>query len=114
MALDADIVEKDLEKVLTELKRFGKVDIIKDLAILSLVGKQMRHMVGIASRMFSTLASVNVNIEMISQGASEINISCVVSACDAVRGMEAVHDQLLIRGALPSSGANLARGPWFY
>jgi aspartate kinase len=48
------------------------------MAILSLVGRQMRHSVGVAGRMFDTLAKGGVNIEMISQGASEINISCVI------------------------------------
>lgn len=48
------------------------------MAILSLVGRQMRHSVGVAGRMFDTLARGGVNIEMISQGASEINISCVI------------------------------------
>jgi aspartokinase len=38
------------------------------MAILSLVGRQMRHMVGTAGKMFATLAEGNINIEMISQG----------------------------------------------
>jgi aspartate kinase len=38
------------------------------MAILSLVGRQMRHMVGTAGKMFATLADGNINIEMISQG----------------------------------------------
>jgi hypothetical protein len=38
------------------------------MAILSLVGKQMKNMIGIAGKMFSTLGENNVNIEMISQG----------------------------------------------
>lgn len=46
------------------------------MAILSLVGRQMRHMIGTAGKMFATLAEGKINIEMISQGASEINISC--------------------------------------
>lgn len=45
-----------------------QITVSKDMAILSLVGRQMRHMVGIAGKMFSTLADGNVNIEMISQG----------------------------------------------
>ena len=40
------------------------------MAILSLVGKQMKNMVGVAGKMFSTLGENNVNIEMISQGES--------------------------------------------
>jgi predicted amino acid-binding ACT domain protein len=44
------------------------VSILDKMAILSLVGADMRKMVGIAGRMFSTLGVNNVNIEMISQG----------------------------------------------
>lgn len=65
------------------------------MAILSLVGKQMRNLVGIAGRMFTTLAEGDVNIEMISQGASEINISCVIDARDAVKALNLIHQSCL-------------------
>lgn len=65
------------------------------MAILSLVGKQMKNMVGIAGNLFTALAGANVSIEIISQGASEINISCVIDECDAVKAMNIVHDELL-------------------
>lgn len=62
------ITNRDLEGAIEELKEYGTVDIIPEMAILSLVGKQMKKMVGIAGKMFSTLGDNNVNIEMISQG----------------------------------------------
>jgi hypothetical protein len=65
------------------------------MAILSLVGKQMKNMVGIAGKMFTTLAEADVNIEMISQGASEINISCVIDEYNADKALKIIHDQLL-------------------
>jgi len=52
-------------------------------------------MVGIAGRMFTTLAQGNVNIEMISQGASEINISCVIEARDAIKALNLIHQSCL-------------------
>lgn len=51
-------------------------------------------MIGIACRMFSTLVEANVNIEMILQGASEINISCVIQEKDAICGMNVLHTRL--------------------
>lgn len=66
-----------------------------EMAILSLVGHQMRNMVGIAGRMFSTLAEGEINIDMISQGASEINISCVLEARDAVKALNLIHQSCL-------------------
>jgi predicted amino acid-binding ACT domain protein len=65
------------------------------MAILSLVGKHMCNMIGIAGRMFTTLAQGKVNIEMISQGASEINISCVIDAKDAVKALNLIHQSCL-------------------
>jgi aspartate kinase len=62
------ITNRDLECAIEELKDYGTVDIIPEMAILSLVGKQLKNMVGIAGKMFSTLGDNNVNIEMISQG----------------------------------------------
>ena len=62
------IINKDLEDAVSELRNYGTVDIIPEMAILSLVGKQMKNMIGIAGKMFSTLGENNVNIEMISQG----------------------------------------------
>ena len=44
--------------------------------------------------MFSTLGENNINLEMISQGASEINISCVIEAFDANRAMNILHTSL--------------------
>lgn len=60
------IVDHDLSGAIEELKRIGTVDIIDRMAILSLVGKQMKDMVGCAGRMFSTLGENHINIEMIS------------------------------------------------
>ena len=62
------IIDQDFQGAIEELKDYGKVDIIPEMAIVSLVGKDMANMVGIAGKMFSTLGENNVNIEMISQG----------------------------------------------
>ena len=45
--------------------------------------------------MFTPLAQENVNIEMISQGASEINISCVIEGRDAVKALNLIHHNCL-------------------
>lgn len=64
----ANITDDELEKAKIELEECGEVSILKQMAILSLVGAEMKNMIGIAGRMFSTLGENNVNIEMISQG----------------------------------------------
>ena len=94
MAMAAALRPRTLEKVKADLQKVGTVSVLTDMAILSLVGKHMRNMVGVAGRMFTVLADGNVNIEMISQGASEINISCVIEEREADRALNVVHTNL--------------------
>ncbi|KAH8198862.1 hypothetical protein TruAng_006970 [Truncatella angustata] len=60
----------NFESAISALEECGDVSTLHDMAILSLVGAEMKNMIGIAGRMFSTLGEHNVNIEMISQGES--------------------------------------------
>ncbi|KAK9773814.1 putative Aspartate kinase [Seiridium cardinale] len=90
----ADSTPSYFEAAIRELEECGDVSTLHDMAILSLVGAEMKNMIGIAGRMFSTLGEHNVNIEMISQGASEINISCVIDAREATRAMNILHTNL--------------------
>ncbi len=64
----ANLSDCDLQKAKEDLEECGEVSILNKMAILSLVGADMKNMIGIAGRMFSTLGENNVNIEMISQG----------------------------------------------
>ena len=63
-----EVVDLDLQGALADLAEVGNVDLIDEMAILSLVGREMKNMPGIAGKMFSVLGDHNVNIEMISQG----------------------------------------------
>jgi aspartate kinase len=64
----ASVSQADLKQAADELSECGEVSILHKMAILSLVGADMKNMIGIAGKMFSTLGEHNVNIEMISQG----------------------------------------------
>ncbi|KAM0789418.1 hypothetical protein ACM66B_000243 [Microbotryomycetes sp. NB124-2] len=108
MALNGEIRASTMDRIRKELQVVGEVSVNRDMAILSLVGKHMKNMVGIAGKMFSVLAEGNINIEMISQGASEINISSVIDGRDAVKALNLVHHKLLSA----SLATPLAVGPW--
>ena len=97
MALGVGLSAEVLEKAVLELEKTGRVDVVKNMAILSLVGKKMRNTVGISARMFSCLASHEVNLEMISQGASEINVSCVIKNSEALKAVNCVHHALILQ-----------------
>ncbi|KAI8146218.1 Aspartate/glutamate/uridylate kinase [Fennellomyces sp. T-0311] len=103
MALEADMLQANLDKAIANLEQLGKVDVLRDMAILSLVGKRMKNTVGTAGKMFTALATAGVNIEIISQGASEINISCVVDKENALSAMKAIHKSLLSIEAVQGS-----------
>ena len=63
---------KEATKALSEL---GIVAAMPHMSIVSVVGHKMRNMVGVAAEIFDALATAKVNVHLISQGASEINIS---------------------------------------
>ncbi|PHH75032.1 hypothetical protein CDD82_4620 [Ophiocordyceps australis] len=81
-------------RAIDSLEECGDVSVLSKMAILSLVGAGMKNMIGVAGLMFSTLGEHNINLEMISQGASEINISCVIDSRDATRAMNVLHTHL--------------------
>lgn len=84
-----------LKEALKELSKMGTVDVTRQMTIVSLVGKQMVNFIGIAGNMFKVLADERINIEMISQGANEINISAVINAKDTIRALQSIHAKLL-------------------
>ncbi|KAF2811267.1 aspartate kinase [Mytilinidion resinicola] len=88
------IDNEDLRGAVADLSEYGVVDLVPDMAIVSLVGRQLKNMVGIAGKFFSVLGDNNINIEMISQGASEINISCVIEEREADRALNVLHTNL--------------------
>lgn len=87
---------KSFLMVIEDLKKFGVVDVTYDLSIVSLVGIHMKQLIGIAGAMFKILADEQINIEMISQGANEINISCVIGKENVMKALNALHDSLLL------------------
>ncbi len=70
------------------------VEFIDDLSIVSLVGDGMRTSKGVASRFFTSLAEVNVNIIAIAQGSSERAISAVVPSERVSEAVKACHENL--------------------
>lgn len=70
------------------------LDVIEQLAIISVVGDNMRTQRGLSARFFSALARANINIVAIAQGSSERSISAVVNNDEATTGVRACHQML--------------------
>lgn len=111
MALQSSFTETSFMNALVELRKFGAVDVTRKLCIVSLVGTQMQQSIGTAGAMFTALADVGIDIEMISQGASEINISAVIEQKDALKALNVLHHRLLCRPKTPSL-LNLTEYRW--
>ena len=90
------ILKKDLEKALKALRReFAtgelKVDYEEGICVIAVIGSGMRGRPGVAAKIFNAVAEEGVNIKMIAQGSSELNISFAVREDDGVRALRAVH-----------------------
>ncbi|HHN47169.1 MAG TPA: ACT domain-containing protein, partial [Planctomycetes bacterium] len=72
----------------------ARVKVETGKAVMCVVGRGMRHSIGTAARVFSAVSKAGVNIQMISQGASEINISFVVNNEDIPKTVQALHEEL--------------------
>jgi aspartate kinase len=82
---------RDLDGLVQDLKRLGNVEVENNKAIICLVGEKLRGRIGVAASVFNVLASAGINVHMISQGASEINISFVIEERDIPEAVRQLH-----------------------
>jgi aspartate kinase len=91
---DEELNGKEAE-VVTEIRRMvqpDRIEVERDIAMLAVVGQGMVHRVGIAAKIFVALAGAEVNIRLINQGSSELNIIIGVSDTDYERALKAIYD----------------------
>lgn len=91
--------EEKEQKVLTEIKHSVKPDVLDletDIALIAIVGRGMREARGTAGRIFSALAHAKVNVKMIDQGSSEINIIVGVKNSDFETAIKAIYDIFVV------------------
>jgi aspartate kinase len=65
----------------------------KGVCVIAVVGSGMKGTPGVAARVFRAVAEKKVNVRMIAQGSSELNISFVVKREDGVNAVKALHDE---------------------
>ncbi len=80
---------RSLAAICAEIEEFAGIGVEENQAIVSLVGENIRHAPDLVARAFVALRSVNVR--MISQGASRLNLSVVVAAADLKSAVESLH-----------------------
>lgn len=84
---------KNLDKAIGDLSKEFDVTVEKDKTILCVVGDGIKYTSGIAGDIFSALRDAGVNILMISQGASKINLAFVINHEDVPNAIRALHQK---------------------
>ena len=90
----SEFMEKE-QRVLAAIHKLAhpdSIDLESDLALIAVVGRGMRQMRGTAGRIFSALAHANVNVKMIDQGSSELNIIIGVKNEDFEAAIRAIYN----------------------
>jgi len=83
------------QQVLADIHRLAHPDSINiesDLALIAVVGRGMKAAKGTAGRIFSALAHAKINVKMIDQGSSELNIIIGVKNCDFEGAIKSIYD----------------------
>lgn len=96
---DADAAVETLSKEFEEELRRGDISDIKaegDLATVAIVGEKMKSETGIAGRLFNTIGRNGIVVKVISQGASESNISFVIERKDLNKALNVLHDSFFL------------------
>lgn len=89
-----DFIRKE-QRIVSALHRAvqpDSIDISADLALIAVVGRSMKSTRGTAGRIFSALAHARVNVRMIDQGSSELNIIIGVENQDFETAIQAIYD----------------------
>lgn len=90
-----DEFEEKEQQVIAGIHRAVDPDFVEmesDLALIAVVGRGMKSQRGTAARIFAALAHVNVNVKMIDQGSSELNIIIGVENRDFETAVKAIYD----------------------
>ncbi len=76
-----------------EIKKVDPLVVEKGLAIVALVGDNMKNHTGISGRMFGVMGRNGVNVRAIAQGSSERNISAVIALPDVKKAINVLHEE---------------------
>jgi aspartate kinase len=93
VAVSLTIDQSDqVEHIVADLEKLGKVEVDENQSIICLVGDQMQELPGLSEEVFSALKEVN--LRMISFGGSKHNISVLVDSQDKVKALQYLHRKL--------------------
>ncbi|XP_021745951.1 aspartokinase 1, chloroplastic-like isoform X2 [Chenopodium quinoa] len=85
-----ELIQQELDRVVEELENIAVVNLLQNRSIISLIGN-VQYSSLILEKAFHVLRTNNVNVQMISQGASKVNISLIVNDDEAEKCVKALH-----------------------
>jgi aspartokinase/homoserine dehydrogenase 1 len=104
--------QQEAERVIAAIQRLFRMElkhgtlhpisVLREVAVIAVMGESMRGVAGILGRLFSAVASRQLSVIAVAQGASEINICFAVESRRAAEAVRAVHDEFLSSPAAQS------------
>lgn len=91
---NSDLAGK-LGKLVADIERTirpDKIDVFEDMALIATVGRGMNRRLGVSAKIFSALAAAEVNVRMIDQGSTEMNIIVGVENPDFEKAIKAIYN----------------------
>ena len=95
---DLDTATTILDLTLLD-KVIKNVRVNEDVAVIAVVGSGMRGIKGIAAKVFSSVSKNNINVIMIAQGSSELNLAFVVDNTDCEKAVRSLHEAFTLEKA---------------
>jgi aspartate kinase len=84
-------VARMLENTMVSSGEIASVSVEEGISVVAVIGENMKGTPGIAARIFRALGDAGINVKMIAQGSSEMNISFVVDERDSKKAVRAIH-----------------------
>jgi aspartate kinase len=92
--VEASWLEGRVDQILDEIRRTlepDEIDFVPGIALIAIVGEEMAHTPGVAARVFTALSVAGINVQLINQGASELNIIVGVDPGDYPEAVRAIY-----------------------
>ena len=95
LVIASEGLEGKLDDILEDIERKANADsveVFEDMALIATVGSQMASRKGVAAKLFTALADADINLRMIDQGSSEMNIIIGVENKDFKPAIKAIYE----------------------
>ncbi len=98
VVIESAELDDHLDEVLREFEQRlhpDEINVVPDIALIAVVGKGLNRTVGVASKITTALAEEGINIRMLNQGTSEINVILGVEAADFEKAIRSIYNSFI-------------------